>query len=119
MEKDIKNLLTESPEITTTEIARRLRRSRTTVIRYLKILKSKGIVDFRKAGPSKLWYVIEKEAEKARIKEEGAELSNALRIFLNEAFPFEMLKDEEKKVLLDAQEILKKKFGETWDEPST
>ena len=61
LEERIVLLLTES-QITTTEIARRLNASRTTIIKYLKKMQEKGVISYRSVGPAKLWYIVQSEA---------------------------------------------------------
>ena len=88
MKDEIIRVLSENPEITTTEISRRLGASRTTVIRYLKELHKDGIVSFRVAGPAKLWYVMSSEKgerfkELSLAREKGKLLGEDLESFIS------------------------------------
>ena len=77
----ILNLLSGEGYLTTSEVAEHLKISRTTAIKYLEILKAKGKVDFKKAGPSKLWFLKEAELErlKDKVTEEIAEKARVAR----------------------------------------
>lgn len=110
MEDKILLTLSETPGITTTEISRRLSASRVTVIQYLKKMKTRGIVYYRKAGPAKIWFVMDKSKRKvelahARASAKGAE--DKLESFLKDAFHLD-LHEEEIEVLKKAKEILRK-----------
>ena len=41
--------------LTTVDVAKKAGVSKTTVIKYLSVLSSEGLVEFVKVGPSKLW----------------------------------------------------------------
>ncbi|MDD1752850.1 MAG: winged helix-turn-helix domain-containing protein [Methanotrichaceae archaeon] len=41
--------------LTTVDVAKRAGVSKTTVIKYLSVLSSEGLVEFAEVGPSKLW----------------------------------------------------------------
>jgi hypothetical protein len=43
--------------LTTVDVAKRAGVSKTTVIKYLSVLKSEGLCEFVEVGPSKLWKV--------------------------------------------------------------
>ena len=49
--------------LTTVDVAKRADVSKTTVIKYLSVLSSEGLVEFAEVGPSKLWKL--KSEEKA------------------------------------------------------
>lgn len=68
-EEDVKALLSEN-NLTTSEIAKKLKVSRNTAIRLLDVMRVKGLVDYRPVGPAKLWYLKPTtEEEKAKIQE--------------------------------------------------
>jgi len=110
LEEEILELLTESPNITTTEIAERLGRSRTRIIHYLKILESNKIVSYDRAGPAKLWHIIDKEAEKFKLKNQGTEVSEGLNEFLETAFKLEIFTESEIKELIEARKTILEKI---------
>lgn len=58
IEGDIVNLLKDSPMgASSTEIAQKLSASRPTLIKYLGIMKVQGIVDYKKVGMAKVWFL--------------------------------------------------------------
>ena len=59
--------------LTTVDVAKHAGVSKTTVIKYLSVLKSEGSVKYVEIGPSKLWRINEAKqaaAESSRIEEE-------------------------------------------------
>lgn len=50
--------------LTTVDVAKRAGVSKTTVIKYLSVLRSEGRVEFAEVGPSKLWKVKRAPEEK-------------------------------------------------------
>lgn len=51
--------------LTTVDVAKRAGVSKTTVIKYLSVLRSEGSVEFVEVGPSKLWMVrVDKDGAK-------------------------------------------------------
>ena len=51
--------------LTTVDVARKAKVSKTTAIKYLSVLKSEGKCEFVEVGPSKLWRVKKTDTEKA------------------------------------------------------
>jgi predicted ArsR family transcriptional regulator len=64
-EQDIVNLLSRKRYVTTTEVATMTGVSRNSAAKYLEILRAKNVADFRMAGPSKLWFLVEDEKKRA------------------------------------------------------
>jgi DNA-binding MarR family transcriptional regulator len=109
-------VLSETPEITTTELATRLDASRTTVINYLKELRKEGIVSYKPVGPAKLWYVSSSEnAERARelsqTKERGRLLSKEIESFISASLKLSLLDNDDIKKLKEAEKVIKKEIG--------
>ncbi|MGQ9468688.1 MAG: helix-turn-helix domain-containing protein [Nitrososphaerales archaeon] len=104
-------LLSAHPQITVSEIARRLNLSRTTVIKYLKLLGKESLIGYRKVGSAKLVFLrgneAEREARKAEAKKKAEALSREIESFLQEGFALEILDDREAESLRKAREILK------------
>ena len=48
--------------LTTVDVAKRASVSKTTVIKYLSVLSSEGLVEFAEVGPSKLWKLKSEES---------------------------------------------------------
>ena len=116
MEEKILLLLSSTPEITTTEIARKLKASRTTIIRYLEKMRAKDVVNYRRAGPSKLWYIVHSEkGNRAKrislIHNQERSVSEELErlLPLAESIGFNYYTREEIEKLKEAKEILNKK----------
>jgi len=57
--------------LTTVDVARKAKVSKTTAIKYLSVLKSEGKCEFAEVGPSKLWRVKNTDMEKAAKFSEG------------------------------------------------
>lgn len=55
-EDQVEQLLKDEPNITTTAIAKKLGLSRNTTIKLLEVMRVKGKIDFKKAGPAKIWF---------------------------------------------------------------
>jgi DNA-binding transcriptional ArsR family regulator len=53
----IEELKKENYGLTISELAKRLKKSRITVRVRLEVLKERGILDFKKVGPAKLYYL--------------------------------------------------------------
>lgn len=108
-------LLSDQPEITVSEIARRLGLSRTTVIKYLKVMIKEGLVSYRKVGPAKLVFLKDegkREARRSIAEKERHKIRNALKSFLDEGFALEIFNEDEIKVLKRARRILSERKGE-------
>ncbi len=63
--------------LTTVDVAKRANVSKTTVIKYLSVLRSEGQVEFVEVGPSKLWRIkghAEKPAEASKLGETNLEI---------------------------------------------
>jgi DNA-binding MarR family transcriptional regulator len=108
-------VLSETPEITTTELATRLDASRTTVISYLKELRKEGIVSYKPVGPAKLWYISSSEkAERARelsqTKERGKLLSEEIESFISTSLKLSLLDNDDIKKLKEAEKVIKKEL---------
>ena len=56
-ERIIKAIGDSDGGLTTVDVAKRAGVSKTTVIKYLSVLKSEGLCEFVEVGPSKLWKV--------------------------------------------------------------
>jgi hypothetical protein len=56
-ERIIKAIEDSEAGLTTVDVAKRAGVSKTTVIKYLSVLKSEGLCEFVEVGPSKLWKV--------------------------------------------------------------
>ncbi|NYT02880.1 MAG: winged helix-turn-helix transcriptional regulator [Methanosarcinales archaeon] len=54
-ERILKAIVDSKDGLTTVEVARKAGVSKTTVIKYLSVLKSEGLCEFVEVGPSKLW----------------------------------------------------------------
>jgi Mn-dependent DtxR family transcriptional regulator len=59
--------------LTTVDVAKKAGVSKTTVIKYLSVLSSEGLVEFVEVGPSKLW---RNKRTGTKHKEEGARTLN-------------------------------------------
>lgn len=97
--------------MTTTEIARRLDASRTTIIHYLKILRNEGVVSYRKAGSAKLWFLLtsDKAEEGKKISQtlaQAEEVREGLDALLSEGFAMRVYNEKEVEVLRNARNIL-------------
>lgn len=113
--KDILKLISVHPQMTTTEIARKLGLSRTTVIKYLKQLSREGLISYRKVGSAKLWFIesneAEKEAREALIREKMLALNDSIASFLSDGFALKVLDEDEIKVLEKVRKKLHKKIS--------
>jgi predicted transcriptional regulator len=110
MEDKILLVLREVPGITTTEIAKKLGASRTTVIQYLRRMKANNIVRYRQVGPAKLWFIADKSrVEVAHARTSAMETRDKLELFLKGDAFFLEIEEEEIKTLKKAKEILDKK----------
>jgi len=67
-EQDIVNLLSQKRYLTTTEVAAMSGVSRNSAAKYLEILRAKNVANFRMAGPSKLWFLVEDEKKRTERK---------------------------------------------------
>lgn len=116
LKDEIIRLLTNTPEITTTDIARKLDASRTTVIGYLKELQKEGIVSYKPVGPAKLWYISSSEkAERAKelsqTKERGKLLSEEIESFISASLKLSLLDNDDIRKLKEAGKVIKKEIG--------
>jgi predicted ArsR family transcriptional regulator len=59
--------------LTTVDVAKKAGVSKTTVIKYLSVLSSEGLVEFVEVGPSKLW---RNKRTGTKQKEDGAQTMN-------------------------------------------
>jgi predicted ArsR family transcriptional regulator len=59
--------------LTTVDVAKKAGVSKTTVIKYLSVLSSEGLVEFVEVGPSKLW---RNKRTGIKYREEGAQTLN-------------------------------------------
>jgi DNA-binding IclR family transcriptional regulator len=107
--KSILDQLMRTPGITTTDVAKSLGASRTTVIHYLRDMLADGVVRFQAAGPSKLWFVVNKEAERDRVRAIAEETGKRLESFIEDAFRLDLLEENEVKKLRNLTRIVKRK----------
>jgi hypothetical protein len=54
-ERILKSIEDSDVGLTTVDVAKRAGISKTTVIKYLSVLRSEGLVEFAEVGPAKLW----------------------------------------------------------------
>jgi hypothetical protein len=54
-ERILKSIEESDVGLTTVDVAKRAGISKTTVIKYLSVLRSEGLVEFTEVGPAKLW----------------------------------------------------------------
>jgi len=66
-EEGVRSLLSREPSLTTLEVSSKLKISRNTAIKLLEIMRTKGLVDYRRVGPAKLWF-LKPSADEERIK---------------------------------------------------
>ena len=57
--KILKEIKENKLGISTTELASKLKIERHTLTKYLEVLKTEGLIDYKKIGMSKLWYKVE------------------------------------------------------------
>jgi hypothetical protein len=56
-ERILKSIEESDMGLTTVDVAKRAGISKTTVIKYLSVLRSEGLVEFAEVGPAKLWRI--------------------------------------------------------------
>src|SRR5512136_1704335 len=56
-ERILKSIGCSDVGLTTVDVAKRAGISKTTVIKYLSVLRSEGMVEFVEVGPAKLWRI--------------------------------------------------------------
>ncbi len=78
---NIVKVIRSSNGICSTDIAKSLRLDRHTISKYLEVLKTNGVITFKKIGMAKVWYP--SESQILSLLENNDELSNSLKQFLD------------------------------------
>jgi predicted ArsR family transcriptional regulator len=58
-EKELLSIIEKEGKLKTTDIVKKSDMCKVTVLKYLNRLRGKGLVDYEKIGPTKLWFVID------------------------------------------------------------
>lgn len=70
-EKDILKLLKKSGKLKTIDIINNSNMCKVTTLKYLKRLRRRGVIDFKKIGPTKIWCVKDESENQNLTPEEG------------------------------------------------
>ncbi|MFQ6056792.1 MAG: hypothetical protein ACE5J3_12515, partial [Methanosarcinales archaeon] len=60
-EKLILEVLKNFEKLNTSDIVKKTDMSKVTVLKYLERLKKRRMIDYKKIGPTKLWYIFNKK----------------------------------------------------------
>jgi Mn-dependent DtxR family transcriptional regulator len=63
-EKELYSIIAREGEIKTVDIVAKANMCKVTVLKYLRILREKGLVDYEMVGPTKVWSVKKRENTK-------------------------------------------------------
>jgi hypothetical protein len=99
-ERSVVELLRRSGKLKTVDIINNSNMCKVTTLKYIKRLRKRGVIDFEKIGPTKLWYVQDKSDRKNPDKR--GRLEEQKRVF-------ELLRDFEEMTGVKANVIITSK----------
>jgi DNA-binding IscR family transcriptional regulator len=81
-ERILKSIDDSEMGLTTVDVAKKAGISKTTVIKYLSVLRSEGVVEFAEVGPAKLWRLKKpaNNAESIHVHEEVRDKFDAMPV---------------------------------------
>ncbi len=84
-EEELLEVIRSGGKLKTVDIVQKADMCKVTALKYLNNLKNSGFVDYELIGPTKLWYIVDKDGEGPRgrgpLSKAGSEISELLKRF--------------------------------------